>query len=159
MPLSVVEFTQRLTDCGLMTAESISEFLAATEVKQTLNSGEQLARELVKQKKLTKFQAEQIYAGKEKSLTLGNYVNLLIDSKRTVRILDMELARISEDFGTRAACATNHAKLGARAFYKNRCGENAAGSMCGEWPDINSAINFPVAVARLMPSMLWPVAR
>ena len=35
-----------------------------------------MARELVKQKKLTKFQAEQIYAGKGKALTLGNYAIL-----------------------------------------------------------------------------------
>jgi len=33
-----------------------------------------LARELVKQKKLTKFQAEEVYRGKGKSLVPGNYV-------------------------------------------------------------------------------------
>ncbi len=37
---------------------------------------EQLARELVRQKKLTAFQAQQIYAGKGRSLVLGNYLIL-----------------------------------------------------------------------------------
>jgi hypothetical protein len=37
---------------------------------------EQLARELVRQKKLTAYQAQQIYAGKGKTLVLGNYLIL-----------------------------------------------------------------------------------
>src|SRR5262249_53644733 len=37
---------------------------------------EKLARELVHEKKLTAFQAKQIWAGKGASLTLGNYVIL-----------------------------------------------------------------------------------
>src|SRR4029079_11107268 len=37
------------------------------------SDGEQLAPELVRQKKLTAFQAQQIYQGKGKSLALGDY--------------------------------------------------------------------------------------
>jgi len=39
-------------------------------------NGEELARELVRQKSLTKYQAEQLYSGKGKTLILGNYVVL-----------------------------------------------------------------------------------
>ena len=75
MPLTVEQFTQRLTAAGVMSEESLLEALSPL-TGQECSDGEKLARELVKRKLLTKFQAEQIYAGKEKSLTLGNYVLL-----------------------------------------------------------------------------------
>ncbi len=59
-----------------MLADDIQAILAGTHADQRPADGEQLARLLINQKKLTKFQAEQIYAGKGKSLTLGNYVIL-----------------------------------------------------------------------------------
>ncbi|MBC7815755.1 MAG: serine/threonine protein kinase, partial [Planctomycetaceae bacterium] len=77
MPLTVEQFTQRLTSSGVMSDDELRDWIAAAPIEKRPNDGEALARELVKQKKLTKFQAEQIYAGKEKSLTLGNY--LLLD--------------------------------------------------------------------------------
>ena len=77
MPLTVEQFTQRLTASGVMSEDSLLDALSPLNGNVAeYADGEQLARELVKQKKLTKFQAEQIYAGKEKSLTLGNYVLL-----------------------------------------------------------------------------------
>jgi serine/threonine protein kinase len=76
MTLSVADFTQRLTDSGLMDAAEVAEFLAKQPTDKQPVDAEQLARELVKHKKLTKFQAEQLYAGKGKSLVLGNYVIL-----------------------------------------------------------------------------------
>ncbi len=77
MPLTVEQFTQRLTSSGVMSEDELRDWIAAVPVEKRAGDGEQLARELVREKKLTKFQAEQIYAGKEKSLTLGNY--LLLD--------------------------------------------------------------------------------
>ncbi|MCX7423390.1 MAG: serine/threonine-protein kinase [Planctomycetia bacterium] len=76
MPLSCDEFTQQLSASGLLDAASVAECLSSLPPDKQPQDGEQLARELVKQKKLTKFQAEQLYAGKGKSLTLGNYVIL-----------------------------------------------------------------------------------
>ncbi len=76
MPLTVEQFTQRLTSSGVMSEDDLRSWIASVPVEQRPKDGELLARELVKQKRLTKFQAEQIYAGKEKSLTLGNYVIL-----------------------------------------------------------------------------------
>ena len=77
MPLTVEQFTQRLASSGVMSEDSLLDVLSPLNGNVAeCADGEQLARELVKQKKLTKFQAEQIYAGKEKSLTLGNYILL-----------------------------------------------------------------------------------
>jgi serine/threonine protein kinase len=76
MPLSLAKFTQFLTASGLMPSEAVTQFVSSLPPDQQPADGEQLARELVKQKKLTKFQAEQIYAGRGTSLTLGNYVIL-----------------------------------------------------------------------------------
>ena len=59
---------------GLLTAEEITEFIESLPPDRRPQDGEQLARELVRQNKLTKYQAEQIYAGKTKLLVLGNYI-------------------------------------------------------------------------------------
>ena len=76
MPLTRDEFLQMINASGLMGAEVVASFLVSFPEDKQPADGEALARELVKQRKLTKFQAEQIYAGKGKSLVLGNYVLL-----------------------------------------------------------------------------------
>src|SRR6185369_4111230 len=69
MALSVEEFGKRLNDCGVLSFESIAEFLPPN---RSPKDGEELARDLVRQKKLTPFQAQQVYANTGKSLVLGN---------------------------------------------------------------------------------------
>ncbi len=76
MPLTVEQFTQRLTSSGVMSEDELRDWIAAVPVENRPGDSDQLARELVREKKLTKFQAEQLYAGKGSSLTLGNYVIL-----------------------------------------------------------------------------------
>lgn len=77
MPLTVKQFSQQLMLSGVMSDEQLHEFLVTLPAGSLAHSdSEQFARELVKHKKLTKFQAEQISAGKGDSLTLGNYVIL-----------------------------------------------------------------------------------
>lgn len=77
MPLTVEQFTERVTSSGVFSNEQLRELLAGLPANAPARmDGEALARELVKQKKLTKYQAEQIYVGKGKSLTLGNYAIL-----------------------------------------------------------------------------------
>src|SRR5262249_35579930 len=49
--------------------------------------------------------------------------------------------------------------LGVFRHLVKRSGEYGAGGICGTRPPISSAISFPVAAARLKPSMLCPVAR
>ena len=72
MPLTVEQFTQRLTSSGVMSEDELRDWIAAVPVENRPGDSDQLARELVREKKLTKFQAEQLYAGKGSSLTLGN---------------------------------------------------------------------------------------
>ena len=74
MPISLDEFGSHLLASGLLTADEMQAILAALPADTRPQDGEALARELVRQKKLTKFQAEQIDAGKGRSLVLGNYV-------------------------------------------------------------------------------------
>ena len=77
MATTLNNFLQQLTDSGLVSAEELQQIQSrALAAKSGTEDAAELARELVKQKKLTKFQAEQLYAGKGKSLTLGNYVLL-----------------------------------------------------------------------------------
>src|SRR5688572_23603932 len=74
MPISLDQFSEQILQSGLLTEEELDQ--AIGEAKEKPQDAEQLARWLVKQKKLTAFQAQQLYAGKGKSLVLGNYVIL-----------------------------------------------------------------------------------
>ena len=74
--VSLEQFSKQLTDSGLLSVEDLSSILSSFPADKPPQDGEELARELVRQKRLTKFQAEQIYLGKGKSLVLGNYTIL-----------------------------------------------------------------------------------
>ena len=76
MALSSEQFLNQVVASELLAQEYVAEFLSAFPDDRRPKDGEQLARELVRQKKLTKYQAEQIYSGKGKTLILGNYVVL-----------------------------------------------------------------------------------
>ncbi len=67
------QFIKHLEDSGILSGDTIKDFISP---KATPKDAEELARELVRKKKLTKFQAEKVYRGQGKSLTLGNYVLL-----------------------------------------------------------------------------------
>jgi len=74
MPLTVEQFVRRLVGSGLMSAEEVEEFINGLPDMSKDLDGEKLARLLVRNKKLTAYQAQQIYSGKGKSLLLGNYL-------------------------------------------------------------------------------------
>ena len=76
MPLTIEQFTHRLTSSGVMTVEELREWFGKLPAAKRPRDGEQLARELVKRKRLTAYQALEIYLGKGESLVLGNYVVL-----------------------------------------------------------------------------------
>jgi hypothetical protein len=75
MPMAVTleQFVKQLEDSGILAGDTLKDFVPP---KAAPKDAEDLARNLVRQKKLTKFQAEEISRGKGKSLTLGNYVVL-----------------------------------------------------------------------------------
>lgn len=69
------QFVKQLSDSGLLSPEEIRDICASVPAEKR-KDGQNLARELIRQKKLTKFQAEAIYQGRTKSLILGNYTIL-----------------------------------------------------------------------------------
>jgi len=76
MALSIEQFLNQAISSELLTKEEVSSVISETPVDRRPKNGQELARELVKLKKLTRYQAEQIYVGKGKTLVLGNYVIL-----------------------------------------------------------------------------------
>lgn len=72
MALTREEFLNRLRDARVI-PEADWPKLAAL-LPESMTDGEAIARELVKQRQLTAFQAQQIFAGRGQSLVLGNYV-------------------------------------------------------------------------------------
>lgn len=70
MSVSLNQFVRQLEESGILTGNTIKEFIPP---KSPMGAKE-LARELVRRKKLTKYQAQEVCEGKAKSLVLGNYI-------------------------------------------------------------------------------------
>ena len=73
MAVRLAQFVKHLEDSGILAGDTLKDFIPP---KASPKDSEELLRELVRQKKLTKFQAEQVWQGKGKSLVLGNYLLL-----------------------------------------------------------------------------------
>ena len=71
MAVPLEKFVEQLEASGILNGDTLKDFLPP---KSEPKSAEELALELVRQKKLTKFQAEEVSKGKGKSLVLGNYL-------------------------------------------------------------------------------------
>jgi serine/threonine-protein kinase len=71
MPVPVEQFVKQLTDSGVLAGDTLKDFLPPLSQPK---DAEELAKELVRKKKLTKYQAEEVYKGKGKTLVLGNYL-------------------------------------------------------------------------------------
>jgi formylglycine-generating enzyme required for sulfatase activity/serine/threonine protein kinase len=76
MSITLDEFVQSITTSGLMDAEEIQTFLDTLPMGQRPKTAEDLAKELYRLGKLTKFQAQAIYQQKTRGLVVGNYVVL-----------------------------------------------------------------------------------
>jgi len=76
MALALDQFIQRISDSCVMSKEDIAESMAALPSEKQPHDGAALAKLLVRNKELTAYQAQQIYAGKGKLLVLGNYLIL-----------------------------------------------------------------------------------
>ncbi len=75
-PVSADVFRQELIASGLCSAAELQSWLCALPADPPPQDGQQLADELVRQSKLTPYQAEQVLLGRGQSLVLGNYVLL-----------------------------------------------------------------------------------
>lgn len=73
MAVPLEQFVKQLEESGILAGDTLQDFLPP---RGEPKDAEELARELVRQKKLTKFQAAEVYRGQGKSLTLGNYTLL-----------------------------------------------------------------------------------
>ncbi len=74
--LHLDQFVRQIVDSTLMSADVVAALIDSLPADKKPQDGEQLAKELVRLKKLTAYQAQQIYAGKGRTLVLGNYVIL-----------------------------------------------------------------------------------
>ncbi|MFQ5734381.1 MAG: protein kinase, partial [Planctomycetaceae bacterium] len=74
MPLTVDQFVRRLVAAGLFNRTEMNDVVDG--LNPPPQDGEVLAKELVTQGKLTRLQAQRVYAGEGKSLVLGNYLIL-----------------------------------------------------------------------------------
>ncbi|MCA9008161.1 MAG: protein kinase [Planctomycetaceae bacterium] len=70
MSVSLNQFVRQLEESGILTGNTIREFIPP----KSPMGAKDLARELVRRKKLTKYQAREVCEGKAKSLVLGNYI-------------------------------------------------------------------------------------
>ena len=73
MTVPLEQFVKHLEDSGILAGDTLQDFIPP---KATPKDAEELLQELLRQKKLTTFQAEQLWQGKGKSLVLGNYLLL-----------------------------------------------------------------------------------
>lgn len=71
MVVPIEQFVKQLEDIGILAGETIKDFMPPNA---SPIDAKELAKELVRRKKLTTFQAEEVYRGKGMSLLLGNYV-------------------------------------------------------------------------------------
>ena len=78
MPVPLEQFVKHLEDSGILADDTLKDFIPP---KASPKDAEELARELIRKKKLTKFQAEEVYRGNGKALVLGNYT--ILDKKGT----------------------------------------------------------------------------
>ena len=74
--LTLQQFIEQLSDCGLMSEGEVSSFQQSWPPAQRAQAPKELAQALVERGKLTKFQVANVLHGKGKSLIIGEYVVL-----------------------------------------------------------------------------------
>jgi serine/threonine protein kinase/WD40 repeat protein len=73
MAVALEEFVKQIEDSGVIAPGKLDNFVPP---KAHPKDAQELARQLVQSRHLTKFQAQEIYQGRAKSLILGNYTIL-----------------------------------------------------------------------------------
>ena len=76
MAIQLDELVHSLSNSGLMSADEIDAFINGLPQEKRPSDAKQLVQEMVRRKKLTKFQAQAAYRGKCRGLVMGNYVIL-----------------------------------------------------------------------------------
>ncbi len=73
MAVALEQFVKQIADSGVVAPGKLENFVPP---KAHPKDAQELARQLVQSKQLTKYQAQEIYQGRSKSLILGNYTIL-----------------------------------------------------------------------------------
>ncbi|MBS0203432.1 MAG: protein kinase [Planctomycetes bacterium] len=73
MAVLLEQFSRQLADSGVLSEQDLRAFLDKLPDGDKPVDGEQLAKRLVKEKKISAYQAQVVYSGKGKSLTMGSY--------------------------------------------------------------------------------------
>ena len=76
MTVSLEQFARQLAQSGLMSAAEVASFQESLPPENWPKDGQQLAQALVRQGKLTRYQAQLIYGGRTQGLVFGEYVVL-----------------------------------------------------------------------------------
>src|SRR5262245_932764 len=74
MSVSVEQFLKHLKDSSILSSADVLAINAEIPEAQRTQDAQSLAKDLVRKKRITLFQANALYAGKPQGLTLGNYV-------------------------------------------------------------------------------------
>lgn len=73
MAVLLEQFSRQLAESGVLSEQDLQAFLDKLPDGDKPADGEQLAKRLVKEKKISAYQAQVVYSGKGKSLTMGSY--------------------------------------------------------------------------------------
>src|SRR5208282_2511257 len=73
MAVALEQFVKQIEESGVIAPGKLENFVPP---KAHPKDAQELARQLVQSRHLTKFQAQEIYQGRAKSLILGNYTIL-----------------------------------------------------------------------------------
>lgn len=76
MSITLDEFVRSLTDTGILPPEEVTSMVSSLPVNRTAVDVEKLARELIRQEKLTRFQASVIFKRQTRGLRFGDYTVL-----------------------------------------------------------------------------------
>lgn len=76
MAVSLEQFSRQLVDSGVLSELVLKGFIDNLPDADKPTDGEQLAKRLVREKKISAYQAQVVYSGKGKTLTMGSYTVL-----------------------------------------------------------------------------------
>ncbi|HEY2252709.1 MAG TPA: hypothetical protein VGH74_16660, partial [Planctomycetaceae bacterium] len=76
MSISLDEFVQSLTDTGILPFEEVTSMVSSLPEDRKGVDVEKLAKDLIRQQKLTRFQASVIFKRQSRGLRFGDYIVL-----------------------------------------------------------------------------------
>jgi serine/threonine protein kinase len=146
MPISIDEFVRSLTDTGILPPEEVTSLVSSLPDDRTGVDVEKLAKELVRQQKLTRFQATAIFRRQSRGLRFGDYIVVdklgsggigqvfRSENRRTGQIVALKLLRASYTKSKKAVARFyREAETAARLKHPNLV------SVCeaGEWQGLH----------------------